>query len=272
MGNAAYGGGPMQGQGYPHPAGSTALALYALLKCQVSPRDPIVRKGFEFLAERHEKPGGSYETSMMLLAACATGNPYKTTSGVREARGAAEADRARSAAGRRPSTSTCSPRRPAPPGATRWPGQRRSRGASRTCRAPSSRRSPSSRPTRRRSGPRTAVWEDILQFSLAQQDTDGQEVVTKDPVTGQEIRRKARGFAYIKGQPHPEEGQATGSMTACGIANIMMARYVLTDAGRKRAEWDLRPDAGEGPAGGRGRPGLAGGELEPVRQPPQERR
>ena len=87
------------------------------------------------------------------------------------------------------------------------------------------------------------VWEDILQFSLDQQDSDGPEVVTKDPLTQEEIRRKSRGFAYIKGLEHPEEGQATGSMTACGIANIMMARFILSDGGRKREEWDARPDA-----------------------------
>ena len=52
-----------------------------------------------------------------------------------------------------------------------------------------------------------------------------------------------RGFAYIKGQPDPNEGQATGGMTACGIANIMMARFVLSDGGRKQAEWNARPDA-----------------------------
>jgi hypothetical protein len=88
-----------------------------------------------------------------------------------------------------------------------------------------------------------AIWEDILTFSLAQQDDTGPDVVQVDPATKKEEIWKARGFAYIKGQENPEEGQAVGSMTACGVGNVMMARYILSDAGRKRAQWDARSDA-----------------------------
>ena len=83
VGNRTYAGEASQGRGE-HPAGPTALALYALLKCKVPTRDPIVRRGFAFLRERHEEPGGSYETSAMLLATCATANPYKTSSASRK--------------------------------------------------------------------------------------------------------------------------------------------------------------------------------------------
>ena len=78
---------------------------------------------------------------------------------------------------------------------------------------------------------------------MAAQDEEGPDVVQEDPATKKKETWKARGFAYIRGQEHPDEGQAVGSMTACGVGNVMMARYVLSDAGRKRAIWDARPDA-----------------------------
>src|SRR5438093_10968404 len=43
-GTHLYGGG--KGEGYNHPAGPTALALYALLKCKESIEDPNVKRGF----------------------------------------------------------------------------------------------------------------------------------------------------------------------------------------------------------------------------------
>jgi hypothetical protein len=245
VGDRAYGGGPMQGSQYTHPAGSTALALYALLKCKVSMRDPAVRRGFEFLRKRHEKPGGSYETSMLLLAVCATANPFKQTR-----------------------TSTERPDRLKLTGANRRWAQdlqehllekRRQRGWRYQLTGQEDQAPPDGYHADLSSvqlaalalfaadqaGLKTpaAVWEDILAFSLDQQDEDGPKVTTKDPVNGAEIVRRARGFAYVRGAQHPEEGQATGSMTACGIANVMMSRFILTDAGRKREAWDLRPDA-----------------------------
>jgi hypothetical protein len=42
---------------------------------------------------------------------------------------------------------------------------------------------------------------------------------------------------------NPDEGQPTGGMTACGLANIEMARFILTEGGKKREQWNQRPDA-----------------------------
>ena len=244
VGNAAYGGGQQQGQGYTHPAGSTALALYALLKCKVKLRDATVRKGFSWLKKRHKRPGGSYETSMLLLAVCATANPFKQTRA-----GSDRSERIKLKGEYR-----------------QWAqklhehllDKRQGRGwryqlTGQEGQAPGGHHQDLSSIqlaalglfAARQAGIKTpgAVWEDILSYSMEQQDEDGPEVKSKDPLTGQEIVRRARGFAYIRGAQHPDEGKATGSMTACGIANIMMARHVLTEGGRKLEEWKQRPDA-----------------------------
>ncbi|MFV1959687.1 MAG: hypothetical protein ACC662_09790, partial [Planctomycetota bacterium] len=244
VGNHSYGGGNSQGQGYTHPAGSTALAVYTLLKCKVKLKNPVVRKGFDFLRKRHEIPGGSYETSMMLLAVCATANPYKTSraSRKREQRLKLKGSYRRWAQDLHRSLLQKK-------AAQGWRYQVTGNSGS----TPGGDQDLSSTQlaalalfaaNRLRIRTPDAVWEDILAFSLAQQDKDGPEVVTKDPLTHEEIRHRARGFAYIKGMENPDEGKATGGMTACGIANIMMARFVLTDGGRKREKWDKRPDAG----------------------------
>ncbi len=242
FGNAVYGGGQAQGGQGAHPAGPTALAIYALLKCKASLRDPVIRKGMDFLRKRHELPKGSYETSMMLLAICATADPYKTSRAtVRNERKLKLKGRYRkwaqdlqrhlldkkSGQGWRYNVTG----QPAPHGGPRDLSSTQLAALGLFAAHRLRIRAPND------------VWEDILAYSMAQQDTDGPEVVTKDPLTQAEIRRKSRGFAYIKGMEHPEEGKATGAMTACGIANIMMARFVLTDGGRSREAWDARPDA-----------------------------
>ena len=56
-------------------------------------------------------------------------------------------------------------------------------------------------------------------------------------------KRDTRGFAYIRGSDKPHEAEPRGGMTACGLANLEMARFVLTDGGSKREVWDKRADA-----------------------------
>ena len=83
------------------------------------------------------------------------------------------------------------------------------------------------------------VWIDIAEFTLSCQEEDGPEHKRHDPVlTGDGYAvptDKARGFMYIKGSPDGSEGVATGSMTACGIANLLMAKEAsaMTKKGRK---------------------------------------
>ncbi len=241
VGNATYAGG--QGGGTAeHPAGPTALALYALLKCKVPEKDPAIRKGFDWLKKRHEKPGSSYETSTLLLAVCATANPYKTSraSDHRTAKLKLKGNYRRWA--QKLQEHLLSKRAPQ---VWRYNMTGQAGGA------PGGTQDLSSTQLaalalfaahRVKIHTPDDVWEDILEYSLTAQEDDGPEVVTKDPLTGAEIKRRARGFCYIKGSEHAERGKGTGSMTACGIANIQMARFVLSDAGRKLEEYKERYD------------------------------
>jgi hypothetical protein len=239
-GNQAYGGGAVQGQAYGHPAGATALAVYTLLKCRAPLSDPAVKKGLEFLKKRHEKPGGSYETSMCLLAICATADATRSLK-------AAEKLKPKLSGAHRGWAQALLDRLLDKRTGRTWRYQVQGGGA-----PPGGENDLSSTQlaalalfSAHRMGLRApdAVWNDILSFSLDQQDPDGPEVKQVDPITRQETTRRVRGFSYIRGQSHPEEGQPTGSMTACGVANLMMARFILSDAGRRQAEWNLRSDA-----------------------------
>ena len=99
-----YGG--RKGLKYQNPAGPTALALYTLLKCGVSPKDEIIQKGFNWIREkhkitkkwegeaagplegrvwRHTDAASSYELSVMLLALTAKYDQYKKTSATKRA-------------------------------------------------------------------------------------------------------------------------------------------------------------------------------------------
>ena len=91
---------------------------------------------------------------------------------------------------------------------------------------------------------RRKVWEDILEYSLAQQEDSGPEVEIIDPADrSKKVKVQARGFHYIKGDD--THGHIKGSMTACALANIEMARYVLSDNGSNKGKkkWAKRDDA-----------------------------
>jgi hypothetical protein len=267
VGNAFYGGNN-QGTPYQHPAGSTALAVYTLLKCKEPIDDPVIKKGFKYLKDRWKLPGGSYETSMMLLAVTATADPFKKFKA-----SAQQGDRVKltgeyrdwaqklhghllkkkgKAQGWRYNTDGGG----APPG-----GNEDLSSTQLACLALLA---------CERCGIKTdsKVWFDILHFSMKQQADDGPEwdraVYDRTPKSAKEKARekagspggadgdkgrygpqgpspttpkdKARGFAYIKSEKlAADEGQPTGGMTACGVGNIQMVRYILGK--RDDASW-----------------------------------
>ena len=237
--NAAYGGQGSGGEAM--HAGPTALALYALLKCKVPLKHPSVRRGFDFLDKEHRLPESSYETSMLLLAVTATADNHKMSASKRKTKPKLSG-RYRSWANKL---------------AKHLVEKREARGWRYNTR----------RPDTTPGGPqdlsstqlaalalfaadrlgihvRDAVWEDILAFSLDQQLEDGQEVVYRDPVDPTRTRTaRARGFAYIRAAEDPDEAAPRGGMTACGLANLEMARFILSDGGSKRDAWDKRDDA-----------------------------
>lgn len=237
-GGRIYGGG--EGEGYKHPAGPTALALYALLKCKVSVRDPLVKKGFQYVKKRWKKPGGSYETSVLLLAVCATADNLKTTKASKRAKPKLKGEY----------------RKWAQQLVDHLVSKRVDRGWRYQVNDPGSTHGGENDLSSMQLATlalfsahqlgikvKPKIWEDILSYSLDQQEDSGPEKVYSDPATKTKRTDAARGFSYIKGDETPKHGQACGSMTACGLANIMMARFVLADGARQQKKWDARPDA-----------------------------
>ncbi|MDF1700906.1 MAG: hypothetical protein P1V36_07080 [Planctomycetota bacterium] len=269
-----YGGGT--GPGYGHPAGATALAVYTLLKCGVSPKHEVVKKGLAWLREKHRitekydyfngrgstwdhtEAGSSYELSAMILALTAKYDAFKKTSGSKAAKRKGKlkirdrddrewlTDMVNALIERRGMPVDGAPRderigwRYNVPTVTRTGG---SGGWTRTGNKtpPHGNQDLSSTQlaalalfSAQRFGIKVPVevWSDILEFTLKQQDEDGPEVERHVPGFvseryGGKPKDKARGFAYIKGSPHGSEGVATGSMTACGIANVLICREML---------------------------------------------
>ena len=87
----------------------------------------------------------------------------------------------------------------------------------------------------------TQVWFDVIKYTLAQQEEDGPEVERHvpgyhDSRYGGPPKDKARGFMYIKGSNDGSEGKATGSMTACGLANLLIAREAIAQNKKARKQ------------------------------------
>jgi hypothetical protein len=227
-----------------HAPGLTALALYTLLKCKVSLKDPAIKRGFAYVkTAKQDVPDASYPCSMLLLAVCATADTSKSTKASQKvkpkltgeyfgwAKKLADELLAKKKAGKVLGWRYNHKGQGEPPGGP----QDLSSTQLATLALFAAHRVGVKVPDK--------VWEDILEFSLAQQDDDGPPVEVKDPLTGKSTTHKARGFSYVKGYASAGEGTPTGGMTACGLANVMMARFVLNDAGRKQEAWDKRPDA-----------------------------
>lgn len=249
-GNHAYGGGATD-KAYAHPAGTTALVIYALLKCNVPASDPTIKRGFSFL-KRFRIPAGAYETSAMLLAVTATGDPFKATKD-----SVANADRIRLSGdmlswAQDLQRSLVEKKRKAKTLGWRYmvegtvdvpPGGNED--LSSTQLAALALLSAE----RCRISTDSKVWNEILSFAMRQQEEDGPahaRAVFPRPLPSASkgpskpspyapapgsgpVQDRARGFAYIRDPSlSPDEGKATGSMTACGLGTIQIARYVLS--------------------------------------------
>jgi hypothetical protein len=88
------------------------------------------------------------------------------------------------------------------------------------------------------------VWRDIAEFTLDQQEPDGPERRRHDPVNPDKAPvDRARGFAYVRASSDADESKATGSMTACGVANLLMVDEILTHHPRTAKSWPTSNDA-----------------------------
>jgi hypothetical protein len=244
------------GEPYTHPSGSTSLALYALLKCHVPIDDPSVKRGFKFLKDRYKMPGGSYEASMMLLAVTATADPFKKFS-----KSQAEGDKVKLTGEFRDWAQKLQQLLLKKKDKNKTQGWRYQIDTVGPIEGGDQDLSSTQLATlallaAERCGIKTEdkVWTDILEFSMRQQSDDGPEwdraVYDKQPKPKKDAappasdpdrsrygppanpaaptKDRARGFAYIKSDKlPPHEGQPTGSMTACGVGNVQMVRYIM---------------------------------------------
>jgi len=270
-----YGGGT--GPGYPHRAGLTALALYALLKSGVKRDDPVIIRGFAFIDSKdqpvedpNQRPQdwvkilSSYELSAMILAMEARYNPHKKES-IRVTLEKAKALRKRRRL-----------RRPKP---VVLPGPDRQR-LQDWVRRLIARQSPHG--WRYNVGGKKMANEEFLQdmsstqlamlalraashchgikfdrqilfgvidFCLENQEADGPTYeVPVDPfaepaqrgTSVQVISGKVRGFCYFKDSPRRHEKAATGSMTTAGVASLLICEELLYPYARYRKRYETQ--------------------------------
>ena len=248
-GDTFYGGQTDDGRqrGYGHPAGVTALVLYTLLKCKEDVANPRIKEGFRYLKDNHlAEPRGAYESSMLLLALTATANPYKTASAAQRAEGG------ESLKLKQPWRSWAE-KLVKHLVKQRFVGSRGWRYFINESPAPGGPEDLSSTQlaalalfAAQRVGVRVDrdVWEDVLAFTVAQQEPEGPEVEILDPADrSTPYKARSRGFSYIRGASEPQHALPSGSMTACALANIEMARFSLRSGKGKREAWEARPDA-----------------------------
>ena len=199
-----------------HQAGPTALSLYALLKSGVPLNNPAVRKGFAYLEKHHVWPATSPETSMVLMAVTATAShadmdgskgrldtPYRKWA----------QDLVKHLIDKRT--------------ATGWRYNYVGRYEPPQIGGREDMISTHLAALALLSAQdigieiEDKVWLDILRFTLAQQE----------PAAAENEGADVRGFAYVLGHTAVDEGKPTGGTTACGVANLLMARSVLNRRG-----------------------------------------
>jgi hypothetical protein len=214
-------------------AGPTALVLYALLRAGRPLKDPVVKRALAFLRKEARMPSVSYSVSVLLLALTAT---------------------AQRKAGSHPAS-----RWTLPKGYRKWANQlatnlverRTARGwrynqagqmESEAAGGPQDMSSTTFAMLALLSAERCGidikreVWSEALGYCLDQQEHAGPEHTFSHPLTKKPLRRPARGFAYILGLASPAAGLPSGSMTAGGCLDLELARYALTEGGRKPME------------------------------------
>lgn len=272
-----YGGGT--GEGYPHRAGLTALALYTLLKCGVKPEDPVIRRGFLFIdtldktqndptkpPKEQSKYLSTYELSAMVLALEARYNPIKKES----IRVTLEKTKAASKNRRL---------KRLPPVVMPVPDRERMQDwVDRILRRPNPRGWRYNMPGDGMTG--ITFHEDMsstqfvllalraashchgiqinrakllpaLEFILEQQDADGpayEVPLDRDGTPhgpGQSVQTvsgKVRGFPYNRNSETRHERVSTGSMTTAGCANCIILKELLAQDPVFRRQWAVKTD------------------------------
>ncbi len=231
---------------YVEPYGGTSLLLYTLMKCGVPESDPLVKNGLAWL-RKSKDDGTAYEISMELLAVTATADPFKHA-----ADSAAAGGKVRLSGENRAWAEGLLANLIKKRGTLGWRywgrGDDNKGGNQDTS---STQLAVLAMFAAERCGLKIdpKIWSDVIRFALAQQEEDGpsrRRAVHPKPPPGRppasssdgsttargadddETPDKARGFAYVRlTGPDPEDREASGAMTACGLGIVTMARFSL---------------------------------------------
>jgi hypothetical protein len=257
-----------KGDVFVHPTGCTSLALYALLKSGVPKDDPVVKKGFEWLksttggitkgkamASAYRIPNGTYELAVLILAIEARANPHKR-----------DADRERDlkfrlkkgeklkldvkldgdeAAWMKELVDALKKRWNKGKGWRygNWTGQGFHNGPRGDSDLSASNLAMLAFLAAERCGfaQPDDFYASVLRWTFSMQEKEGPECVRWDPTLKEEDRRyarekdHARGFGYLGTTGADEENRASGSMTCCGLANVLICSSILESRGS--ASW-----------------------------------
>lgn len=226
----------------------TALALLALLKCDVTPKDPAIGKGFDYLKANAPLTGAyGYATALMAIEA-----KYAS----KEAIASGEGGRLES----RPKP--VKPSRADKAWAVELTNQilllQAANGGWRYSYAPpdmeggkpgtadvsATQYALMGLKTARRMGipVKPEVFYQAADYLLAQQDPDGPRVsrITRDdaPASAEEVAGygdRCRGWAYMRGNRDPFHAQACGSMTCAGLVAMLICRSECLEDRQTRA-------------------------------------
>ncbi len=244
------------------PTGCTSLSLYALLKSGVPKDDPVVVRAFKWLktgranAVRlgsyivpNEVPSGNYEIAALVLALEARANPHKR-----------EAERERDLKFKLKSGEKLKLDVKLDPEDQAWMRKlldalvkRRNTGAAWRYGYTSQNGGIDNAAIRgandmsisqltllallagERCGFKQpdSIYLDALQWTLGMQEKTGPDTNRWDPSLKKEdaryapLKDHARGFSYVGETGNEEEKKATGSMTCCGLANIVICTSIL---------------------------------------------
>lgn len=224
--NSSYGGGSTQTEGY--RAGLAALCTYTLLRAGVPRKDDSVKRAFTWLKQHHELPDNSMDAAMLLLAITATATPEDKRLPTQFRSWAVKL--ANHLVAKRTARGWRYNRRGHPDihGGPEDVASTQLAALALFC------------AHKKRVRVANRVWEDILGYTLQQQDATGPEVEITDPHKPLvKHKARARGFAYNRGAGD----ESDGGMTAAALATLSMVRYAITLGGKRPERWTGRPDA-----------------------------
>ena len=262
---------------YEHPTGCTSLALYTLLKCGVPPDDPAVKKGFDWLrktsgaaakggkAASFRIPNGTYELAVLALAIEAKGNPHKR-----------EKEREQDAKFRAKKGEKLKTAVKLDPADEAWlkevlaalmkrrVGDRAWRYGHDTgggkfyngVRGDSDLSASNLVMLAILAGERCGIsqseefYTGVLRWTMGLQEPDGKDIPEMkrwEPSTNDEkyaaTMDKARGFGYLGTNGSDKENVPSASMTACGLANLLICTTILELRDSKKFDASLQARA-----------------------------